>query len=231
MTLHPALATLLLALLILPGCSSSDNNGLTAGDDSGSDGGSTGGDTGGGDSGGDTGGGAQQVSALYPASIDDPSTRTLSVARTLNGVSLSDTLFGGREGSLPVVDTDGDGQSDHVFLAPAALVSDCAAGVLLTSATLPSSTLVNADLGSSLRITYGTGRPAGMSRRFRLSVMSMATVPTMSSSATASMLDRNYSMGKAGSRLPQGSLDASDTDFGPVLRRRNETIEVTTPAG
>jgi hypothetical protein len=29
--------------------------------------------------------------------------------------------------------------------------------------------------------------------------------------------------------LPQGSLDAGDMDKGPVLRRRSETIEVTTP--
>lgn len=31
--------------------------------------------------------------------------------------------------------------------------------------------------------------------------------------------------------LPQGSLDTTDTNFGPVLRRRSETIAVTTPAG
>ena len=59
-----------------------------------------------------TGGGAEQVNSLYPASIDELSTRTLSVARTLNGVSLSDNLFGGREGSLPVADADGDGASE-----------------------------------------------------------------------------------------------------------------------
>ncbi len=131
---------------------------MTNGSDDGSD---NGGSNGGGDSNGNGNGGDSTGSGvgnlLFPASIEDPATRTLSVQRTLNGVMLSDSRFGGREGSLPIADTDGDGISDYVFLAPAGMVSECAAGVLLPSATISSSTLTTSDLEGSLRIIYGSG--------------------------------------------------------------------------
>lgn len=94
---------------------------------------------------------------LFPASVSEADSHTVSASRTLDGIPLSNVRFGGWQFSLPVPDVDGDGRADYVFLAPAGLVSDCVAGVLLPSTMLPSAVLIEADLERSLRVVYGAG--------------------------------------------------------------------------
>lgn len=162
-----AVSVPLLAVLALAGCggSGSDdswarNDGATTATDAGSDSGAgAGGDTDG-DAGADGGDGTDGMAGgnqLFPARVPDPDDRSVSLGRTLDGISLRDERFGGREWSLPVPDVDDDGRTDYAFLAPAGTVSDCVAGVLLPSATLPSAALVASDLERALRVAYGSG--------------------------------------------------------------------------